>query len=298
MVQVFPSKRCSSQLSLSVVSQSTATAAHSDLLRQQEELERKAAELDRREQEIQNRTAASTNPGGESLQSLQASSVCLEPVNINTQTIHSLLESDFQPKRTTGHLFQRFYPSSPASTRTLKKRSQKTTAESAKECTTFGCVRKSVCLCRRVSLHQNSLFFNNNYFLNLFLSPQLHSVPQCVGMPGLLHCRPQERGRLRSLHPLVHPLHPSGLRLLVPTRLQSLQVSRPSSALISLTCFTNRTGRDRFYTTSLKLPVGRGYLSLGGKSENHQKMVSQNPTETFHLNIQPEDAAGKLKNDK
>lgn len=55
-------------------------------------------------------------------------------------------------------------------------------------------------------------------------SPQRHSVPQRVGLSRPLLRKSIQRRQLWSVHPLVHPLHPSGLHLLVPACLQGLQV--------------------------------------------------------------------------
>lgn len=55
-------------------------------------------------------------------------------------------------------------------------------------------------------------------------SPQRHSVPQRLGLSRRLLHRSSTQRRLRPVYPLVHPLHPSGIRLLVPACLQGLQV--------------------------------------------------------------------------
>lgn len=73
-------------------------------------------------------------------------------------------------------------------------------------------------------------------------SPQCHALPQRDGLPGLLHCRRSEWCWLRSVHPLVPPLHPRVLHLLVPARLQGFQVRWFSSVVLkySQVCITDR----------------------------------------------------------
>lgn len=134
--------------------------------------------------------------------------------------IHSFIHSSvvcLQLEKTTGRLCR----SSPlwgrASIRTLRRRSQRSTAGSAGGCITSGCVCTS---CTDCALDDSE----STWWASCSSSPQRHAVPQRVGLPGLFHCKCCECRRLRSVHPLVHPLHSSVLCLLVPARLQGLQV--------------------------------------------------------------------------
>lgn len=65
-------------------------------------------------------------------------------------------------------------------------------------------------------------------------SPQLHSVPQRAGLPGVLQHKLRPRRWLRSVHPLVRPLHSAVVRLLVPACLQGLQVRCVWSCLLRM----------------------------------------------------------------
>lgn len=117
--------------------QSTAAAAQADLIKKQEELEKKAAELDQRELEIQNRTSVgSTNTGG-NLPRPRVSHA--DPTTWSWWT--DVILSVCQRKRITGHLFPSSLLWSPASIRTLRRKSLMSTAGSARGCITSGCVR-------------------------------------------------------------------------------------------------------------------------------------------------------------
>lgn len=123
--------------------QAAVAAGQASLAKQQQELERKAAELERKEQEFQNRTAGTaTSTGGELLDMTSKRTETAAGMLIHHVWFYLLLFCLFvwQPKRTTGPLCQGSPPSSPASIRTLSWISLRSTAGSARGCTTCGCV--------------------------------------------------------------------------------------------------------------------------------------------------------------
>lgn len=114
-----------------VLLQTSAAAGQANLIRQQEELERKAAELERKEQEMQNRSRAS-NTGGELLHEGMRT-MCPHVGNSSVVCL--------QLRKTTGRLYRTSPPWSRASTRTLRRKSRRSTAGYAGGCITSGCVR-------------------------------------------------------------------------------------------------------------------------------------------------------------
>lgn len=189
-----------------VLSQASAAAGQANLIRQQEELERKAADLERKEQEMQNRSRAS-NTGGELLR---------EGVRAMRPHVGNSSVVCLQLRKTTGRLYRTSPPWSRASTRTLRRRSQRSTAGYAGGCITSGCVRTN-------SVDNAVNVSESNWSVRLS-SPQRHAVSQRVGLPGVFHCQRCICCWLWSVYPLVHPLHTGFLCLLVQACLQGLQV--------------------------------------------------------------------------
>lgn len=159
-----------------VLLQTSAAAGQANLIRQQEELDRKAAELERKEQEMQNRSRASST-GGELLhEGMRA----VRP-HVGNSSVVCL-----QLRKTTGRLYQTSPPWSRAFTRTLRRKSQRSTAGYAGGCITSGCVR--------TNSMDNAMFRSQ-----IDQRPSLQSTaPRCFST-----CWPAWRISLRMLHMLL-----------------------------------------------------------------------------------------------
>lgn len=139
------------QCIFSITCKAAAAAGQANLIKQQEELERKAAELEQKEQELQNRTAGRALNTGEKLFYFATIRTDTTTADINQYVNFSV----WQLKRTTGHLSPISPLSSPASIRTLRRKSLRSTAGSARECITSGCVRTTAWRMSSILSHNN-----------------------------------------------------------------------------------------------------------------------------------------------
>lgn len=196
--------------------QASAAAGQAELLRQQEELEKKAAELERKEQELRDRNRGTTQ-GEPSL----FISFCMS-FRGRSQSWHKeycLLTG----KQNNWPPLPGFFPIKPCFYQDFN---EEIPGDFQRVCRMlyylwmckwcFVCwewcsVLNVVVTCRKIRCFSPR--------------PQRDAVPQPAGLSGLFHCVSSKRSGLWTVNPLVYSVHSLRFRLLVPTRLQGLQVS-------------------------------------------------------------------------